>query len=572
MKKLPILTILVLLFPILVFAGSEPLIILKNPSETSCPCNTIAFNVEITNNYGIDDIFLLSANIFNEHIQYSENPVSVKAQQNKTIYVFLTLPCEYYGSFKPYLQFHSQVFNSDYAVPLNIEINPCYDYSMEFVDYSPNNLSLKQHTGNFSLCQGANEKIPILINNKAGFDNLYFFGLKAPDWVTLIQENAIVPANDSRLIFLDAAIPRLTGTAPIRLDAISKRGEIANSLESYFIINDCYNIALELEEKKSSCQCNKEEYSAVVKNLGKETVKVNLGIEGPDWVKIDKNSILIGSNEEKIVKIKAEIPCDKKGKFEIKVKAWIEGKSDIKSEKTFVIDIQTKEKCSGKTKEFPIKTIIYTIIMFTAVLFVFRYLKKRKNIQDQYDKEPKVEKIKSEKTTLKKKIEEDKKEISPSGLPTQLGRWILNVVVLLILLIGLTALGIYFNQAVKFLKPYLTYIIVGIALLSVAIIILAKIKKRPRRKDERSAKKKVIKKEKKTTEKQIKGKKPIKSTKSILSIILVILILISVSFVAYYYKLFNFASAFFLQYYLYVLIGFGLLIFLIIIWKQFEKE
>jgi len=542
---------------------ADPTITLLTTSQSSCPCKSLTYPIEIQNNAVFDDWYEISANIFADYIQLSENPLYVPGGEKRTVYVYITLPCEYFGTFEPYLYFHSHTFNLDYSIPLGLEILPCYDYEISYVDIVDNS-SIESHDEEYSFCSGESNSMNILVSNMAEFDNLYYFDLEGPDWITLSQENAIVPENESRLVILNVDAPEDTiEKESIIISVFGQRGEEIKKLETEVSISECFDLELIIDSMFSGCQCGSEKYELILKNLGEITEKINLKLEGPEWVSLEKKGTIVVAGQQKIIDIYAEIPCDVKGKSKITIFAEIDGKEHIKTETKFVIDVEKEGKCTGDvvvSEKKSSKLIYWIIIIVVLGLFGVGYYFFKHHESEDFGV------VKSEPKKVSKK---EKKELDDTlsdvkeNLPGHIGKWVMYIVVLLVVLVGLTALGIYFNSIVEFLKPYWLYLVIGVVL--VGAFFLFSMEKKP-------IEKTVIKKVEKVSKKSKKDLQFSFDMKKVFNIVIILVVLAGIIFVGYYYKLHNLLTNNLGPYALYGAFGLILLFVVLVSWKIFEKK
>ena len=204
------------------------------------------------------------------------------------------------------------------------------------------------YNGSYNICENEKKTIPLLIVNKdKENDNRYSLDLIGASWINLNVKEFSMPKKQSGVVFLDLNPTENTnGRYNIRISGLSSIGNVKKDLSIDVNVEKCYAISLELEKEEDNvCGGVKKQYSGEITNGGKQKSEIELTINGPNWISVDKYEFSINPNDKEKFELSSDAPPNAKGHFNVIVNAVIKNLPSIKSEKELSIEVVPKYDC-----------------------------------------------------------------------------------------------------------------------------------------------------------------------------------------------------------------------------------
>ncbi|MDP3766188.1 MAG: hypothetical protein Q8R04_06765, partial [Nanoarchaeota archaeon] len=204
------------------------------------------------------------------------------------------------------------------------------------------------YNGTYNVCEYEKKTIPILVVNKdANIDSKYSLSASGAGWINLNAEEFSLPRKQSGVVLLDLSPGQKTnGKYSVKVNALSSVGDVKKDLSIEINVEKCYSLNLELEKEDDKvCGGVKKQYFGEIINDGKQKSDIELSIDGPNWINVDKNFISLAPNSKERFELKADLPANAKGTFSVFVSAVAKNLPSIKSERKLSIEVVPKYDC-----------------------------------------------------------------------------------------------------------------------------------------------------------------------------------------------------------------------------------
>lgn len=303
--------------------------------KISCSCEEAVFLLTLKNSGG----YLESYNIFAEGpakkwVTLSDSIAIIGPGEEKAIKAYVKAPCDVYGKYELTFKAKSSTSLSVSTAKTNLEIKPCYEYSLE------------TQKSFYSLCENDRINIPLKISNLGTADNNYKLSINAPGWISLEKNQIAVNSMQNSESNLIINPPYLTqGNFTISIEAVSGIGDIKKSLSAAVNVEKCYNVLVDIDsEKDRLCNAVSNKYEVRIKNTGKFNNIYDLSVDN-DFATLSDKRVELKIDEEKTVSLDIHPSYDTQAKaYDITVKA-IDSVSKASSSDKIKIDVATLEQC-----------------------------------------------------------------------------------------------------------------------------------------------------------------------------------------------------------------------------------
>ncbi|MBI2653432.1 hypothetical protein HYX02_01335 [Candidatus Woesearchaeota archaeon] len=207
-------------------------------------------------------------------------------------------------------------------------------------------IEFESFNGTYDICENEKKAIPILIVNNDAVDNKFVLDAFGVSWINLNVKEFLLSKKQRGIIFLQLApVLDVEGKYAIKISTLSS----ANSRKDLILdvnVEKCYSLKLELEkEYDKACGGIKKQYRGEVINNGKNKVDVELNVNGPNWISVNKNAFSVDVNNKQEFELNADIPANAKGVFNVVVNAVAKNFPSIKSEKNLRLEVVSKYDC-----------------------------------------------------------------------------------------------------------------------------------------------------------------------------------------------------------------------------------
>ena len=170
-----------------------------------------------------------------------------------------------------------------------------------------------------SVCAGTTSTIISTITGSGSY-TITSSGSAAP-FSTIVPSGLVV--NSQGLVYSYITPPSYALPGPydlvLKISDSQEAKEIKNTVE----IKDCHSSVLTVDSAKDSCTCEEATFLLNLKNTGSYLESYNLFVEGTakDYTTLSDSIVILGPNEEKLIKAYVKAPCDIYGKFDLTFKA-----------------------------------------------------------------------------------------------------------------------------------------------------------------------------------------------------------------------------------------------------------
>lgn len=315
-------------------------------SKTVCPCTPVTFNLFVSNSGFNQETYVIGLNKLVEYASLSENPISLKKGESKTITATVNAPCEVYGKYA--LDFTITATQSKViaTVPVNLEIEPCYNFDVSFgelVDIDASPVPFKPSTASYEMCNGDRAAIPLKIINNAGVSNL--FSIRADgEFAGANSQLYLEPAQEGiALVNLNPDIT-FVGNSTFTVDVTSARGLITKTYKVDAATIFCNSADIIADSEATACSCISTDIPIKIENKGAKSADFRISIDGPDYVKAKSETIKVPAGNSTNTSINIFPPCTETGDKSITLN--VSGaKTDTLDYAEIDLSIAPKETC-----------------------------------------------------------------------------------------------------------------------------------------------------------------------------------------------------------------------------------
>ena len=223
----------------------------------------------------------------------SRTSVSLAPGASEQISVLVTPPRNNVGVYSLATAATSQSAGVVVAQSLTINSRSCYDFDM---------LSSENYV---SFCDNSEAKVPVTITNSGSENNVYSLDLEGKGWSVLDRDSLSVPAGASGTFNL-ILTPGFddVGTSVFNIDAEASEGDTSDSVTINANVLTCRDTSLDIESSSIElCAGTSETVDVMLTNAGQFQESYSLTVEGPSWVNLDRNSVVLNSGESSTLQL-----------------------------------------------------------------------------------------------------------------------------------------------------------------------------------------------------------------------------------------------------------------------------
>jgi uncharacterized membrane protein len=500
----------------------------KDNKKESCPCDTVTYEIELSNNGPLVESYNLQFSQYSEYASFSENPVILGPGESRAVFIFLNLPCRIYGEKTIELSANAEKSGYTGFVSLYLNIDQgCYDYFIS--------------TNNVSMCNFENRDSIITINNAADVSNTYDLKLDGPRFAWLENDAYLVHQKNSGTLPLKINTQNVPAeNYNFTIESVSERGELEKTANFAIAVEKCYGLWLGIEATSDDLvDCEKKSYEIDINNTGTKAGEYLLKLDGASMFSLSKNWIAIPPKSMGIATLNVDVPCNETGKRYAKLTVSLQNKT-ISNAVELGYELHSVADSYMLEFETPQKTIDYKT---KSVPIIIKNIGLRKGSYTINTDGPGW--IESSENKISLGPGEGKEILlltSPSENTSE-DRYKIDLIARLdgsdiayktsfnLKLIKIPLATKIYNNAKDFLSLYWLFILLGIVVLIALILIITALRKAFRIAEERRAREPVV------TEEPLRLKSRVtegKAWKAVLMLLLV-LILLGLSIIAYSY-------------------------------------
>ncbi|MBW3023107.1 hypothetical protein KY308_03310 [Candidatus Woesearchaeota archaeon] len=328
-------------------------IIPKETYQQKCPCTPTRYEIEIENTGSFTETYMLNVTTQRQYASVSESAVILAPGEKKSVFIFFNLPCGVFGKQDLEVDVIAEKSQQIAEVPLTLDIGSCYDYVLEA-------------DSQFNLCEGKSIAAPITISNKAAVGNTFTVSVNKA-FVKLTNETFFLWGNESGSASMLVDAEKLKqGEYAFDIKAVSERGNDEQIINAELVVERCYDFSLKIEEPQDKIIAGKDYiYKLNIENKGTKQATFDISTEGPSWIRLSSDNVVIDSKETKTVDLVADIPANASGKAYFKVIVDEEGLFAEKELSMNIIDVNTAHELKISEKK---TTVLYGADQVTVEL------------------------------------------------------------------------------------------------------------------------------------------------------------------------------------------------------------
>jgi uncharacterized membrane protein len=230
----------------------------------------------------------------------SRNSVSLVPGESEQISVLVTPPRNNVGVYSLAVSATSQSAGVVVAQSLTITSRSCYDFDM---------VASENYV---SFCDNSEAKVPVTVTNSGSENNVYSLDLDGTGWSVLDRDSISVPAGASGTFNL-VLTPGFgdVGTSVFNIEAEAATGDTSDSVTINANVLTCRDTSLDIESSSIElCSGTSDTVDVMLTNAGQFQESYSLTVEGPSWVTLDRNSVILASGESSSMQLSLTPPTN----------------------------------------------------------------------------------------------------------------------------------------------------------------------------------------------------------------------------------------------------------------------
>ena len=358
MIKKKIYLFFALFFLIASFANAqEDFNLISDAQINLCPCSNQAYNILLQNTGSASSTYQIrSDGAASGWVTATPSELTLNPATAANILVYVNSPCSIKEKFD-LKTFVASANGLTKSISQDLNFLACYDYSIglgQIQDFKEDmkSVSFEEHENGYEACEEVKKIIPILIENKEDYGNIYDISLIGEEWSKLNANEFPLEGKQKGILLLILEPPKGSEREyKLRLDAITRLGQLKKSADIDLKVEKCYALSLDIKKERDSlCGEDKKEYDVEIKNDGKFAETLDLSIEGPGFISFENITALkLNTNQQKTISLEANPSAADSGNFNVKVTA---SNDKIKAEDAINLDVTEKNACYRANIEF----------------------------------------------------------------------------------------------------------------------------------------------------------------------------------------------------------------------------
>ncbi len=272
-----------------------------------CPCSNQAYPV-LVQNTGDEDI-TLSMSVTGQAsswITFDPQAFTLQPGQASNILAYVNSACNIEGSAIANIIVSSQAGLAK-QITQSLVFNKCYDYSVTFGRESPQRndaMTFGPKEGSYLVCKGDSAIIPILLENKEEFANKYSIFLDAPEFASL-EANAVDLASNSKgIVLINVENADILGKQDLKISVLSELGHVQQKAQASIVVDDCQGVAVDItSDSVLICAGTTEVVDVTLTNNGIGMQNVLLKIDGAEFGRLQNATFSLDANEAAATKL-----------------------------------------------------------------------------------------------------------------------------------------------------------------------------------------------------------------------------------------------------------------------------
>jgi uncharacterized membrane protein len=261
--------------------------------KSSCTCEDAVFLLTLRNSGSYLESYDISAEgPAKQWATLSDSIVIIGPGEERMIKAYVKAPCDVYGKYEVTFKAKAETSLSIATAKANLEILPCYEYSLS----APSEY--------YDMCDNSKVTIPFTVSNTGTAGNKYTIKLNAPDWAKLENSQVLLAGGEKASVNIILSPPYLTNSNfTLKASVISSLGEVKKDYSIQANVEKCYNALVDIsKENDKLCSAVSNTYEVRVKNTGRYKMTYDLS-SSKDWAKLSEDTLTLGADEEKIISL-----------------------------------------------------------------------------------------------------------------------------------------------------------------------------------------------------------------------------------------------------------------------------
>lgn len=312
----------------------------KDTPKEVCGCEKVVYNGKIKNSGNYYERYFLR--VEGEAKSFSElslNRVSLAPGEEKNFIVSFLPPCNLNeGNYSFALTATSLDSRAMKTVTNSVIVKNCFGYR----------LSIEKNF--YEVCDGDRVNATLYIENLGKESNVYEINSKGANFFNLVKDKIEVNSKSKGKveILINPKYGEKEGKYITEIETLSEKGKILGKENISVLVKECHKTSIDLEvsgKKEKICNSLTNTYGISLKNLGLKKGEYEIKLNGPEWIKISKDKVVLNPNENASLWLEVSPPYDTKPDlYKIEVTA-----RDINSETiakdNFNLETLTIEEC-----------------------------------------------------------------------------------------------------------------------------------------------------------------------------------------------------------------------------------
>ena len=253
-----------------------------------CSGNSASYSLNLRNDGQWEDTFDLAVSgEAGSWSSLSRNSVSLAPGESEQVSVLVTPPRADVGVYSLAVSATSQSASVVVAQSLTISSRSCYDFDMAASE------------NYVSFCDNSEARVPVTISNSGSENNVYSLDLTGNSWSILDRDSITVPAGASGTFNL-ILTPGFgdSGTSVFNINADAATGDLSDTVTINANVLTCRDTSLDIESSSIElCSGTSDTVDVMLTNAGQFQESYSLTVDGPSWITLDRNSVILASGE-----------------------------------------------------------------------------------------------------------------------------------------------------------------------------------------------------------------------------------------------------------------------------------
>lgn len=170
------------------------------------------------------------------------------------------------------------------------------------------------------------------------------------DRVTLSDRLVVLEKGETKKVVAYVKAPNQDGSYSFNVKSTGQIGGTLESFNAVINVDPCYAFSVDIQGNNSYSMCERTLLSIPIKVENKGTIQntYDLKLEGPEWVRLDKNQFVLEAGEKEFVTMVVAPTYGVEGNFNVKF-SGIPQKGDLKAYSEFGFSVR---KCHSVKAEF----------------------------------------------------------------------------------------------------------------------------------------------------------------------------------------------------------------------------